>query len=186
MRRGVAWTALAVVFVACGGSGGSDDDGPMGEEKSGIALAFTADAPNPGPESTALAIETLLGDTAGLRVSVQGVDDVHSASLDVTFDPAHLDFVDWSKGELLEAAPGPNPFYVVVEQPGRVVIGVSLSGTGSGVDVSTPATLLRLTFRALTPGSSHLGFENMALLDAQAIPQEIGGVAWYGGTLSAN
>ncbi len=184
----LAGTVLAALLVACGGGSGGGTEGadPTGAEKSGgVALAFTADEPNPGPASSSLAIETLVGDTAGLRVSVREVDDVRSASLDVTFDPAKVDFVDWSAGDLLESG-GQQPFYLVAEQPGRVVIGVSLSGSGPGIDVGAPLSLVRLTFRALGPGSSHLAFENMALLDAQAVPQEIPGIAWHGGTLSAN
>lgn len=190
MRRAVTIALIAPVLLAfacgSGGGGGGDGDGGGAEGKAKtLALDFEPDATNPGPGSAALALEAGSGDTVGLRIAVSGVNDVHSASLDVTFDPDRVDFVDWSIGDLLESS-GTSPFYVISEQPGRLVIGISLSGAGPGVDVGVSLTLLRLTFRALEEGGSHVDFENMALLDSSATPQEIPGLTWHGGDLLAN
>ena len=183
----VALIAPVLLALACGsggGAGGDGDGGAEGKAKS-LDLAFEPDAPNPGPGTAALGLEIGAGDTIGLRVGVSGVDDVFAVSMDVTFNPDRVDFVDWSVGDLLETS-GTKPFYLVSEQPGRLVIGISLSGTGSGVDVSASLSLLRLTFRALEEGGSHIDFENMALLDSSAIPQEIPGITWFGGDFLAN
>lgn len=187
MRRvtSIAWISLVALVAACGGGGSGGDDPLPGTAKTNVELQFEPAVPNPGPGTAALALEAASGDTVGLRVSVTGADDVFAASLDVTFDPDRVDFVDWSAGDLLEDS-GQKPFYLVAEQPGRVVIGVSLTGGGSGVDVDVARTLIRLTFRALEAGSSELDFENSGLLDSQAEPQDIPGISWHGGALVAN
>ncbi len=186
MRRMTAVTCLPLVAlaVACGGGSGGEDPVP-GNPKTNVELTFEPAAANPGPGTAALALEAASGDTVALRVSVTGADDVFAASLDVTFDPDRVDFVDWSAGDLLEGA-GQKPFYLVTEQPGRVVIGVSLSGGGAGVDVGVARTLIRLSFRALEAGSSEVAFENSGLLDSGAVPQDIPGITWHGGALVAN
>jgi hypothetical protein len=191
-RPGPATIATRTVLVAlllagCGSGGGGGDGGGVDDSKNSksLALVFEPDEPNPGPGTAALGLETASGDTVGLRIGVRGVDDVRSASLDVTYDPSRVDFVDWSAGDLLESS-GSKPFYLVSEQSGRIVIGVSLAGSGPGVDVGASLTLVRLTFRALDDGASHVDFDNMALLDSASTPQEIPGLSWYGGDLLAN
>lgn len=179
----VASIALIVSLAACGSGGGDGSSGVSDAKSKSLALVFEPDNPNPGPGTAALGLESASGDTVGLRVGVAGVNDVFSASLDVTFDPSRVDFVGWSAGDLLESS-GQKPFYLVTEQPGRVVIGVSLSGSGTAVDVGVSLILVRLSFRALDEGASHLDFDNMALLDAAA--QEIPGITWHGGDLVAN
>lgn len=183
-------SALAAFSEGCGG--GSSDGGLLGGGGGSTVVAanFTPEEPNPSSNTTAMAPASSAGDTVTVAVNVTGTNGISSAGMDVTFDPAKVEWdpVDWSAGDVFPPCGGQlgdTLCLVSSPEPGRIVI--SLAPTGHpppSIDVSGTGTLVHLVFRATEVGNSSLGFENMALFDSSVT--EIPGVTWHGGTLVAN
>ena len=121
-----------------------------------------------------------------VNVLVVGAQGVLGASFDVVYDPSHVNFFNWSHGELLEAD-GHAPTYLLsATRPGVLVVGLSRFGEAGGVDSNGTAILIRLTFRAVEAGGSALRFANGDLLQAGPDPGPIPGLEWYGGSVAAH
>ena len=70
-------------------------------------------------------------------------------------------------------------------EPGRVIVGVART-TGVGVDAGVSTALIQLRLRAIRSGTATIRFENADLLNSNNPPTEIVGIAFTGGTLTAN
>jgi len=184
---GIVLSLFVVTALACGGgSDGSPIPGGSGESNNLVA-SFTPDEPGPGAASIAMADGGVSGPVVSVRVNVTDVDNLFTADFGVTYDPALVEFIDWSPGFILEDG-GNRPSYLLgTSQSGLVTVGASRTGGASGgVDVVGTRTLIILTFRARAAGASSIGFQSASLLDAQAPPQTISGLSWHGGALTAN
>ena len=182
-NRPLPWLLLILASsLACGGGGNAVPEPPGGS--SNLVASFIAAEPGPGADSITLAQGSVSNNIITIQVNVTDTDDVFGADFVVNFDPAFVEFLNWSQGSLLEQG-GQTPLYLVSPQPGEVLVGASrLSGA---VDVIGTRNLINLTFRVLQAGSSAMDFENMALLDAQSpAPQTIPNLNWFGGDLQAN
>jgi len=187
---------LAAAAVACGGGGSDSSSGgvivdpptdPINDSGGSTSLAagFTAEEQQPGSGSVALSLSSVSGNLVTIRVRVVGVNDVYGAGFDLPYEAAHVDYVGWSAGNLLEVG-GNAPIYTVAAQDGKLVVGASRSGPVGGVDVSS-RYLIELTFRVRDAGSWAVGLENGFLLDpGPPAPTAIPGIAWFGGHLWAN
>jgi hypothetical protein len=99
--------------------------------------------------------------------------------------PVRVAFVGWSAGGLLEEG-GNQVTYIVSDKPslGVVVVNATRVGNEPAVDVTGAKTLVNLTFRVLTQGTSQLTFEGgVTLYDARIPPQAIPGSSWHGGSI---
>lgn len=181
-RRGLAAVGLlALVAVGCSGSEETTDP-PVNN----LAGSFQAETTSPGSDSVALAQEAASGNLVTLAVNVSDTADVYGAGFDLAYDTSHVQFVDWTAGDLLETG-GHSPLYTVTTQPGLIVVGVSRNGAVAGVDVTGSATLIRLTFRVLSPGASDVAFSREFLVDSQPpAPTPIVGLEWFDGQFVAN
>ena len=201
IRSGLSWTGRmsyrslmsAVLLLSFGsllaGCGGGSGDGSDvvpggGGGSSTLAPSFTS-AQDPAPDKVTMASVVAVGDELTVSVSVTETDGIASASLVITFDPAYVEFVEWSCGELLPPC-GSGTLRQLNESPGRLVIGMARTFAGDGSDAFGTEVLLRLTFRALQQGASPLDFDasRCALGDPDLI--DIPGISWYGGTIITN
>lgn len=183
MRSLLAVLCMSLVaLVGCSRSGTQDVVGG-GDGSTAIAVSFAADNPTPGPNTVALASGGSSGNVVGVLINVSGVNDVVGGSFDLVYDPALVEFLNWDRGALLGSD---STVLVDASTPGVLVVGAARNG-GIGQDVSGVATLLRMDFRALAPGTSQLVFEASALTDdTPPNGQEITGLTWSGGTLLAD
>lgn len=172
------WLPLVVVLtVACGG-GGSGGGGVVAPS---LLATFTADQPSPSAGSSAMASGGAAADTVTVLVNVTGISGLRSASFDILFDDAALDFVASTSGMALEQS-GQTPLYVTGANSGILTVAVSLPGPGS-VNVNGTQALVGLTFRAGRAGSYPLSFQGPILLNGSLQPIS---ATWHAGTLSAN
>lgn len=172
---------LATMAAACGG--GSD---VVNNSPSVLTGGFTPEVLNPGAKTTAMGVGSTSGSLVTVAVNITNTNGVYGAAFDVRFDPAMASWVSYSHGSVLETG-GHTPTYQVDDsQPGRVVVGASRNGSVSAVDVVGTRNLINLTFRVTQPGSSQLTFGSPDLYNAQAPPQPIPGVTFFGGALQAN
>ena len=202
IRSGLSWnlrmayrnSMIAILILSfgsllagCGGgSGGADAVIGGGGGSSTLAPSFNSSQTNPAPDMVSMASVVVLGDELTVSVDVTETDRIASASLEVTFDPAYVEFVDWSCGELLPPCGAGTLAALSDESPGRLVFGLAKIFADTGEDAFGTETLLRFTFRAVQAGASPLGFDSdsSALLDPDLI--DIPGITWHGGTIVIN
>ncbi len=184
--------ALVAAAVSCGGGGGSTG-GTIGPSPTPVNASFSPDpgAPSPtSPLTVTMAQGAVADDLVTVLLNVSGTDGVYGAAFDVVCDsadgcvPSSVDFVQPSAGSLLEQG-GDVPNYTATPTAvWPVVIGASRSGSVGGVNVTTPQTIVKLTFRVKSKGTFKLKVQNAALIDntGHAIP----GVGWYAGSLQGS
>jgi hypothetical protein len=150
-----------------------------------LSASFEADQPSPSQGTVSMRQGSRSGDVVTVRIDVTGAQDLFGAGFDVVYDATRVEFVGYAPGTALERAPGGSVVYEVgTASAGRVVVGLSLVGSGAGVDISGTAPLVHLSFRVLQEGAAPVAFDGMpALLDDQPEPQPITGLNWFGGTL---
>jgi len=189
-KRGTTTTTILLLLgtlaSGCSGGSGSEPDVILGGGGGSTLYvpSFQPDQPAPGSGTVAMEQAIALGDAVTVAIGVTGATNVQSASMEITFDPIEVEYVDWSCGDLLFPCPG--AMLVDPNVPGHLLIGVAQLGSGPGVDVTGTKTLIRLTFRAIGPGPSQLDFDPTAtaLLDPDL--QDIPGIEWSGGWIVTN
>ncbi len=178
----VSVLGIAALAFACGGGG----SGGSGAPSSSLLASFLPDETSPGANTVAMAEGSKSGDAVTVAVNVSQTSDVYAAAFEVTFDSAKVTYVNHSAGTVLEQG-GHTPTYQVGSpSAGRLVIGVSRNGNVPSVNVSSPAPIVRLTFRVKERGSFRLSVENQALYDGQAPPQPKAGIVWRTGVAVGN
>ena len=177
----IATAVMVALVVGCGG-GGSGESG-----SASFAGSFTPDLQSPGVNTVYMTGSAGAGSTANLvtvHVYVSNTADIYGASFDLTFDPGMAQFVNWTRGQVLEFGNQPVSYQINASTPGRVVVGVARTTGGVGVTVPDAQALIHLTLRVTDAGSSAVGFSNPALLNSQNPPQPKTGVTFFGGTLT--
>ncbi|RLE23313.1 MAG: hypothetical protein DRJ50_06385, partial [Actinobacteria bacterium] len=123
------------LLAGCGGgSGGSDAVIGGGGGSSTLAPSFTPSQANPVPDMVTMASVVVLGDELTVSVNVTETDNIASVSLEVTFDPAYVEFVEWSCGELLPPCGSSTLTLFNDESPGRLVLGLAKVSDDTGED----------------------------------------------------
>lgn len=177
----VCLLALMTVSTACGGA---DGDASGGVTTPPLLAAFVADDPSPGSNTVAMAEGSKSGDSVTVAVNASQATGLYAAAFEVTFDSTKLTYLGHSAGTVFEQG-GHTPTYQVGNpSAGRVVVGVSRNGSVGTVNVSTPAPMIRLSFRVKDVGSFRLTFENAALYDGQTPPQAKAGITWESGVVT--
>ena len=183
-RRDLARAVLALLVAAgLGGCSGDDenDDLPV-DPAPGFAVSCT----DSGGAPTSGSVTTICGTPSGINVPVdiQATDTppgelVVGAALEISFDPAVAQFLTGSclpgpalgaPSELLVACSVDSNF------PNRLVVSVSRLGGGSGVAVTGTETLVRVSFRVGSIGTSPLAFLSPNDPNGSALLRETGGV----------
>ena len=183
MKMGAMLVLAALVLApACGGGGGEDAAGPGGSPPT-IAAAFIADQFSPGSGNVSMAQGTRTGDVVVVKVNLTDTNSVFGVAFDVAFDDTKCTYLSFTKGTALETG-GNTPNYIVdgSAQAGRVVVGVSRTGTAA-VSVTGTKTVISLSFRVKQVGTFPIAFQNGAVMDGQAVPQPLPGISWFAGAL---
>jgi hypothetical protein len=186
MRR-FHWILIALfltVTVSCGGGSGGGGVTGGGGGSTIYAGSFTPAEPNPGANSVSL-MGSASSNIVTLAVNVTGTNDVFGGSFDLVYDPTMAEFANWAAGSLLESGGHQVSYQVNAQQAGRVIVGVSRTTIGAGADAGISTALVQLRLRVIEAGSSSVRIENADLLDSQNPPGPIAGIAFSGGTLSA-
>ncbi len=176
---------LAVLELACGGGSSNKviEGGPSPLNASFAPAAFT-----PGPNLVRMAQKSASHDQVTISVEISDTNGLYGVGFNVAYDPNRVAFVGWYSGGLLEQ--GGNQVGVIVsDKPslGVVVVNLTRMGNEPTVNVGTAATLVNLTFRVVTQGTSELSFESGATLyDGQIPPQPIPSSTWYGGSIQGS
>jgi hypothetical protein len=184
MKLGTVVLLLALVTApACGGGGGSDSTSPGGSPTP-IAASFSPDQSTPGPNTVALAEGAKTNDVVTVNVTVTGTNDVFGAAFEVIFDDFHTTFIGYAPGTVVEQG-GNTPTYNVdgSTNPGRIVIGISRTGSSS-TDVTNTKSLVGLQFRVKQAGVYPVVIQNAVVYDNQDPPQPIPAIAWFAGAVT--
>jgi hypothetical protein len=177
-----------LVLAACGGSGGGDDPDPVvdaggGVPKSGVSASFTPNNPNPGADNTVWMDQaSAVGDTITVAIRITDTGSLHTAGFDVIFDDVAMDYLGYNQGSLFEQG-GNAPTYQVGSQPGRIVVGISRSGSSETAAVGSK-TAIELVFTVNAAGTWPVTLANYDLLDSNVTV--IPGISWWGGNAVAN
>jgi hypothetical protein len=183
MKLGTVVLLMALVTApACGGGGG--DSTAAGGSPTPIAAAFTPDQGSPGPNTVALIEGSKSNDVVTVNVTVTGTNDVFGAAFEVLYDDFHTTFLGYTPGTVVEQG-GNAPTYNVdgSSNPGRIVIGISRTGSSS-TDVTSTKTLVGLQFRVKQAGVYQVVIQNAAVYDNQDPPQPIPTIAWFAGAVT--
>jgi len=182
MKMGTMLVLAALVLAPACGGGGGDEPGTGGSPPT-LAAAFVADQFTPGTNTVSMSQGTRSADTVTVKVNLTDTTSVFGAAFDIAFDESMCTYVGFTKGTALENG-GNVPNYTVdgTAQPGRVVVGVSRAGS-STTSVSGTKTVVNLTFRVKEVGTFPIAFENAVVMDGQAVPQPLPGIAWFAGAL---
>lgn len=169
------FAAVLAIVAAISGCGEADTDD--------FVMDFYPDSETPGSNSV-----TLVRISSDPQILVLGVDAVditggwvYSAGFDLVYRDWILDYVGYEPGNFFETS-GPATYQVAPDSgdPGRLVVGISLTGQTGAID--NDGTFIYLKFRARRTGLCPLNFENTMLKDGSApAGNPITGVAWYGG-----
>jgi hypothetical protein len=149
-----------------------------------VAADFTPSDSNPGANTVSV-MGSASSNIVTLNVMVTGTAGVYGAGFDLVFDPTMAEFAGYSPGNLLETGGQQVTYQINALQPGRVIVGVART-TGTGIDAGVSTALIQLRLRAKQAGTTEVRFENADLLNANNPPSEIVGIAFAGGTLTAN
>ena len=141
--------AVCVTLPACGGGSEPTASGPVAR--------FTADTPNPGANTIALAGAGSTGAAVAINITVTGVTGFFGTAFRVNYDPNALLFTGWdySSSFLLQ---GVTPADVLFHEDhlvnaGEIVVTATRLDPSAvaTVDVTTTATLATLRFTARKP-----------------------------------
>ena len=172
---------LLAVATACGGGGG---DASGGVTTPPLSASFVADDATPGSNTVAMAEGSKSGDSVTVAVNASQVTGIYATAFEVTYDENKLTYLGHSAGTVFEQG-GHTPTYQVGSpSAGRLVIGVSRNGNVSTVNCSSPAAMIRLSFRVKDAGTFRLTYENATLYDGQAPPMPKAGIAWEAGVIA--
>lgn len=105
-----------------------------------------------------------VGDQFSLQVRVDGIENLYSAPMFVTYDAQNLDFVQAVEGDFLRSGGSATVFTTSPNQSqGRIIIGYKQGAGGQGV--SGDGVLYRLVFRARKPGMAKVNLDRINFRD---------------------
>jgi len=184
MKLGTFILLLAVVATpGCGGGGGSSD---AAGSPSPLSASFVPEQSAPGSNTVAMAEGTKSNDVVTVNVALTNTNGVYAAAFEVLYDDAHTAYLGFTPGSALEQG-GNNTNYtvdaVVGSSPGRIVVGVSRTGTTT-TNTSGTKTVVGLQFRVKQAGIYPVLIQNASLYDGQSTPQPLPGISWFAGAVS--
>lgn len=152
---GIAALVLLAGTLACGGGGGGGGNPPT--QPPLPALAFTP--AGTGANGTVSLVRSNGTDptTLVLELRVREVAGLYGAAFDLTFPEAVLRFDTASEGTFLSAGGVATAFQVAPVGTGRLVVGISRLGSGSGV-AAGEGLLATFRFTAIAAGGGNLAF----------------------------
>ena len=178
-------TALALVIgsMLLTGCGSSEESGGGGNPGS-LCVVFT-DGVTPSPNTiVAEPAASNSCDPVAVDLSITEINDVHTVSFSVTYNPSVVSYAGHSiAGSILASDGATVQVLDPPSSPGQIDIGITrLAATG--IDVNNTQFLIRLFFdRAGGAGSSTMTIDSTEVLGSEMPPQVKPTVQWFGGTL---
>ena len=184
VTRWISICLLALPLWSCAGGGAVVPGASNGGGSTSLVASFTPDNAAPTSLDVAMLAGGGIGDQVSVTVNVTDTGNVYAGGFELRYDTSVATYIGFNAGSLLEQN-GETVSYTVVEtSPGRVVTSASRIGAAAGATAAGSVPLVRLNFRMNQAGASVVGFDAPFLVDPQL--QDIAGLSWYGGTLSAN
>ena len=184
VTRWISICLLALPLWSCAGGGAVVPGASAGGGSTSLVADFTPDNASPTSLDVAMLAGGGSGDQVTVTVNVTDTGDVYAGGFELRYDSSIATYIGFSAGSLLEQN-GQTVSYTVVESsPGRVVTSASRIGAAGGANASGSVPLVRLNFRMNQAGVSAVGFDVPFLVDPQL--QDIGGLSWFGGNITAN
>jgi len=181
MKLGTLVLMLALIAApACGGGGGGSD---AGGSPSALAASFVPDQPTPGANTVAMAEGTKSNDVVTVNVTLTSTNGVYAAAFETVYDDSHTVFLGFVPGSALEQGGNNTNYNVSTANPGRVVIGVSRTGSTT-TNVSGTKVVLGLQFRVSQAGVFPMAIQNAVVYDGQSNPQPLPGISWFAGAVT--
>ena len=164
------------------------DDGLNGEdvvqteilsdiEELGAPIVLEMPKPGPAVINFAAPTEASLGEEFAVTVKVRGVEQLYSAPLFVSYDPAILELLNISEGTFLKQAGQPTVFSSSPNRTtGQIIVGYK-QGTG-GTGATGSGDLFTLNFKPLAAGQTKLevnrvNFRNPEGVRLQVVPETV-------------
>ncbi len=175
---------LVALSVAIGCGSGSGDVG----SGSGVCLNLAGSAAG----SARVSLSEGSGSNCAMvavQVMVTDIDDIFAASFDVVYDTDFAQYESYSTAGSLLSSDGRTVQVLADDQPGRVTLGLSRVGAGSGgIDANGSRLMITLYFSkgSTDGGDSIVEFGNAALLGSETPPLVKNGISWVGGTFLVN
>lgn len=178
-KIGRKWSYMVMFLIAVIGVSGCEDSIVTYD----LSITWTMDNPSPGTNTVFLAAASSEPDELRLAVDMNAISNgpAHGVFFDLVFRDEVLSYNGFLNGSVLETAG--SPVYQVAldpQDPGRLIVGVSLLGDASVENAD--GVLLLIRFKALRSGTSSVSFENAKIMTVEnggTIP--VTGVSWYGG-----
>jgi hypothetical protein len=183
---------IMLVVITCVSCTGKESDGGIIPDPPGgsntLDASFVALNPTPVAGDINMVEYQANGNLVTVELRVTAVDDVRSASFDLTFDGSMVRFISHDPGSVFESG-GNAPIYLVTGQTNRVVVGISRSGSAAAVNVSGTLPMIRLLFEAQSAGSTSLVFEGSNLFGTPQSggtpPPALPNLTWSAGSMLA-
>lgn len=146
-------------------------------------VTWTAD--NPSPDANSVTMISVLSDPDELKLAVDLFDiengPTHGVYFDLVFRSEVMRYDGFEPGDVLEDM-GDVYYQTAIDpqDPGRLIVGISLTGDLS-VD-SANGAVVYLNFLPRRSGTCPFSFENARIMTAQSGgTHPVTGIAWYGG-----
>jgi cohesin domain-containing protein len=170
---------LALVTAsACGGGSGASPSGSPPP----LAASFVPDQPSPTANDMAFTEAAHSNDVVTVGVTLTDASGVYATAFEVVYDDTHTVYLGFTPGSVFEQG-GNSPNYTVSATSGRIIVGVSRTGS-TATNVSGTKTVLGLQFRVKQAGVYPLSIENAVVYDNQPTPQPIPGINWFAGAVT--
>jgi hypothetical protein len=188
-RIGIAVVLLlALTSLSCGGGGGGS-----GIPTPSLSATFTPATTNPSGSAVFMSAGATSGAVFTIQVNAANVTDLFGAGFRVLYDPAVIGYVGSdSSASVLLGSGVQTDFSVTVSSPGTLFVTatrIQANPFVPGVDVTTPAELISLTFQALlSTGGSTLSFSSQQVDTCDDVAETCTTLtaAWSGGSVTAN
>ena len=179
MRQFALLISVSMFFTLCCGGGGGGGGNQVIPPS--LVASFTPAKSTPDALDISLQKKSQSGDSFTIDVVITDVNNVYSASFDLVYDGALLDYLNYTEGNFLND--GATTSFLVSEQSGRLVVGATRLGQVPGVNAVGNKILMSIAFKVKKTGSTSVAFENNNLLNSTGAPIQ---VEWFGGTASGS
>ncbi|MBN1296642.1 hypothetical protein JXA80_07660 [bacterium] len=175
--RPILIVMIGVLCAVC--LSGCDDDVALYD----FEIAWTSDNPYPGDNNVTLFAASSDPDELLLAVDLYNITNgpTHGVAFDLVFRDEVLRYIGFEAGSVLE--PMGSVMYQASldpQDPGRLIVGVSLTGNMTVENADGPVIFLR--FGPRRSGTGPVTFENARILTAESNgTYPVSGIAWYGG-----
>jgi hypothetical protein len=155
------------------------DAGVLPPDTSGGQWRWAPEDDGAAPSAVALALESLEGDTAWVKVAVRGVPALQGVALRLMHDPERVEVLESEQGAVWSTGTAPTVARFAPQEDGELWAGIGFR-SAAGVDARQAVTVARFKLALSGPAELHLGFRpgRNLIIDPEGKPVP---VTWLGG-----